>query len=162
MNELTSEDVKCLNALLARLVRNSSYCRSPEEVKPKPSPKVPAKDQVLRDLLAGYSKKYASDAGLQRPSDADLRRMYDVVQADANLTKRIAGLGFGNTGDAYRKAAIKLHILAIMNVLRDGKNIRNDIVHKPGYIPSEQSTSRAIQEYAQADQGISDFLNRKA
>lgn len=103
--------------------------------------------------------KIAAD-GLPYPSDTDLRRMYDVIQADAKLTHRVAGLGFGNSGDAYRKAAIKLRIMELMNVLRDGKNIRNDIVHKPGYIPSEQSTRRALEEYANADKKITEFLNK--
>ena len=98
--------------------------------------------------------------GLPYPSDADLRRMYDVIQADAKLSHRVAGLGFGNSGDAYRKAALKLRIMELMNVLRDGKNIRNDIVHKPGYIPSEQSTRRALEEYANADNKITEFLQR--
>lgn len=96
--------------------------------------------------------------GMSYPSDADLRRMYDVIQADAKLSHRVAGLGFGRSGDAYRKAAIKLRIMELMNVLRDGKNIRNDIVHKPGYIPSEQSTRRALEEYANADSKITEFL----
>lgn len=95
------------------------------------------------------------------PSDADLRRMYDVIQADARLTKKVNGLGFGGTGDAYRKAAIKLRILELMQVLRDGKNIRNDIVHRPGYVPSEQSTARALQEYSQADKAVDKYLAGK-
>lgn len=95
------------------------------------------------------------------PSDADLRRMYDVIQADARLSSRISGLGFGRSGDSYRKAAIKLRIMELMNVLRDGKNIRNDIVHKPGYIPSEESTARALKEYADADSKVTEFLNSR-
>jgi hypothetical protein len=102
----------------------------------------------------------ATSNGLPYPSDADLRRMYDVIQADAKLSHRVAGLGFGNSGDAYRKAAIKLRIMELMHVLRDGKNIRNDIVHKPGYIPSEQSTRRALEEYANADSKITEFLQK--
>lgn len=98
---------------------------------------------------------------VKQPTEAELRRMYDVIQADANLTSRLAGLGFGRTGDSYRKAAIKLQILSLMNVLRDGKNIRNDIVHKPGYIPSEQSAARALQEYANADGDITRYLQEK-
>lgn len=104
----------------------------------------------MRSLVKLAQEKY--------PSDADLRRMYDVVQADARLTRRVAGLGFGNTGDAYRKAALKLRILELLSVLRDGKNVRNDIVHRPGYIPSEQTTARALQEYANADSKITEFL----
>lgn len=96
------------------------------------------------------------------PTDADIRRMYNVIQADAGLTRRIAGLGFGNSGDAYRKAAIKLQIMALMNVLRDGKNIRNDIVHKPGYVPSEQTTDRALAEYEQANAGIDSYLKARS
>ena len=99
--------------------------------------------------------------GMPYPSDADLRRMYDVIQADAALTNRLAGLGFGRGGDSYRKAALKLQIMELMSVLRDGKNIRNDIVHRPGYIPSEQTTARALQEYTNADNRITEFLQRR-
>lgn len=95
------------------------------------------------------------------PSDSDIRRMYDVIQADARLTKKVKGLGFGETGEAYRRAAIKLRILELMQVLRDGKNIRNEIVHRPGYIPSEQSTARALQEYSQADKAVDKYLAGK-
>ena len=105
-----------------------------------------------------FISKFAQE---KYPSDADLRRMYDVVQADARLTRRVAGLGFGNSGDAYRKAALKLRILELLSVLRDGKNVRNDIVHRPGYIPSEQTTARALQEYANADSRITEFLGGK-
>lgn len=97
----------------------------------------------------------------KRPSEAELRRMYDVVQADAKLTNRVAGLGFGRTGDSYRKAAIKLQILELMNVLRDGKQVRNSIVHQVGYIPSEQTANRALQEYQNADAKITEFLSQK-
>ena len=109
---------------------------------------------------ATHAEKPAQPA-VKQPTEAELRRMYDVIQADANLTSRLAGLGFGRTGDSYRKAAIKLQILSLMNVLRDGKNIRNDIVHKPGYIPSEQSAARALQEYANADGDITRYLQEK-
>lgn len=95
------------------------------------------------------------------PSNADLRRMYDIVQADARLTNKLSGLGFGESGDAYRHAALKLHILELMNVLRSGKNIRNSIVHKPGYIPSESSAKRTLQEYANADKALTAYLNRQ-
>ena len=105
--------------------------------------------------------KKSSSTAITYPSEADLRRMYDVIQADAKLTHRIAGLGFGNSGDAFRKAAIKLRIMELMNVLRDGKNIRNDIVHKPGYIPSEQATARALQEYTNANEKITEFLQKR-
>jgi hypothetical protein len=114
------------------------------------------RQDIKNALKTALSKKAA--VVVPSPTDADLRRMYDVIQADARLTHRVAGLGFGNSGDAYRKAAIKLRIMELMNVLRDGKNIRNDIVHKPGYIPSEQSTRRALEEYAKADSKITEFL----
>ena len=110
--------------------------------------------------ILGSMLKKASD-GVPYPKDSDLRRMYDVIQADAKLTHRLAGLGFGNSGDSYRKAAIKLKIMELMNVLRDGKNIRNDIVHRPGYIPSEDSTARALREYANADSKITEFLQSR-
>ena len=92
------------------------------------------------------------------PSDADLRRMYDVVQADARLANRLEGYGFGRNGNAFRRAAIKLKILSLMNLLRDGKNIRNAIVHTPGYIASDQSTDRALKEYAMADRDLTERL----
>ena len=118
------------------------------------------KSGIAKKAVAGLAEK-AAPVQAQHPSEADLRRMYAVIQADARLTSRIAGLGFGNSGDAYRKAAIKLRIMELMNVLRDGKNIRNDIVHKPGYIPSEQATARALQEYTNADNKITEFLHGK-
>lgn len=105
-------------------------------------------------------KKRAAEAN-PRPSDADLRRMYDVIQADAKLTNKLLGMGFGNTGDSYRKAAIKLQIMELMSVLRDGKQIRNSIVHQVGYIPSEQSTARALQEYQNADAKVTSYLQGK-
>lgn len=116
--------------------------------------------KLAKRAVEGLAKK-SSSVQMTYPSEADLRRMYDVIQADAKLTHRIAGLGFGNSGDAYRKAAIKLRIMELMNVLRDGKNIRNDIVHKPGYIPSEQATARALQEYTNANDKITEFLQKK-
>lgn len=117
-------------------------------------------NKIAECAVAGLAKK-ANPTVSPYPSEADLRRMYDVIQADAKLTHRIAGLGFGNSGDAYRKAAIKLRIMELMNVLRDGKNIRNDIVHKPGYIPSEQATARALQEYTNANDKITEFLQKR-
>lgn len=95
------------------------------------------------------------------PSNADLRRMYDIIQADAKLTNKLSGLGFGESGDAYRKAALKLQILELMTVLRSGKNIRNSIVHKPGYVPSEASANRAILEYGNADKALTNYLNSR-
>ena len=114
----------------------------------------PAKEIIERIL-----NKSAADA--KSPSDSDLRRMYDVVQADARLSSQLEGLGFGRTGNAYRNAAIKLRIMSLMNLLRDGKNIRNDIVHKPGYVPSEQSSARALMEYSQAADDLQRYLNAK-
>jgi len=113
----------------------------------------------MKTEISSILAKLAASEAEKQPSDADLRRMYNVIQADARLTRRIAGLGFGDSGDAYRKAAIKLRIMELMSVLRDGKNIRNDIVHRPGYIPTEQATARALQEYANADSRITEFLN---
>lgn len=114
----------------------------------------------MKKTLLSRFFKYAAE-NPPGPSDADIRRMYDVIQADAKLSQRIAGLGFGRSGDAYRKAAIKLRIMELMNVLRDGKNIRNDIVHRPGYVPSEASTARALQEYANADSRLTEFLQSR-
>lgn len=115
-------------------------------------------DRVVVKAIELLAKQAADTA---YPTDADLRRMYDVVQADARLSKRIAGLGFsGKSGDAYRKAAIKLGIMELIHLSKDGKQTRNSIVHTPGYIPSEQTTARALQEYANADSKITEFLQR--
>lgn len=86
-----------------------------------------------------------------RPSKEDLWRMYDIMQADARLAKKVEGLGFGRNGDAYRRAAIKLKVMELARVLQDGKKIRNNIAHKPGYIPSEQDANRALRQYADAE-----------
>lgn len=108
-----------------------------------------AQEKAITPEVAGY------------PSNADLRRMYDIIQADAKLTNKLSGLGFGESGDAYRKAALKLQILELMTVLRSGKNIRNSIVHKPGYVPSESSAKRAILEYGNADKALIAYLNSR-
>lgn len=111
--------------------------------------KAQAQEKATPPEVAGY------------PSNADLRRMYDIIQADAKLTNKLSGLGFGESGDAYRKAALKLQILELMTVLRSGKNIRNSIVHKPGYVPSESSAKRAILEYGNADKALTAYLNSR-
>ena len=95
------------------------------------------------------------------PSDENLRRMYDLVQADAKLDSRIGGLGFGRSGDAYRKAAAKLRVMELVDLLRDGKSIRNRIVHRPGYVPSDNDIQRAIMQYAKANAGIDRALGIK-
>ena len=112
----------------------------------------------VQALVARLTDKTAE---LKSPTEQELRRMYDVVQADARLSQQLEGLGFGRTGNAYRNAAIKLRLMSLMSVLRDGKNIRNDIVHKPGYIPSEQSSARALLEYSQAADELQKYLNAK-
>lgn len=95
-----------------------------------------------------------------RPSKEDLWRMYDIMQADAKLSGKVSGLGFGRNGDALRRAAIKLKVKELVNVLRDGKRIRNRIAHTPGYIPSEQDAGRALRQYADADRKISEIISK--
>lgn len=114
-------------------------------------PPVPPRKGALETLLENLAMKKA-----EAPTDADLRRMYDVVQEDAKLTNTLASHGFGRNGDAYRRAAVKMHVLSLLSLLRDGKNIRNDIVHKPGHVPSIESTNRALAEYRKAH---TDFLS---
>ena len=97
-------------------------------------------------------------AGTERPSDEDLRRMYEIVQADAKLDGRIAGLGFGKGGDAYRKAALKLRIMELAEILKNGKRVRNRIVHAPGYVPPAHVADRTLQEYSKADESLSRYL----
>ena len=89
-----------------------------------------------------------------RPSKEDLWRMYDIMQADARLSGKLKGLGFGGDGAAYRRAAIKMRIMELAKVLRDGKMIRNKIVHTPGYVPSEQDAQRALRQYSDADERL--------
>ena len=100
----------------------------------------------VRTVVAGSEKK--ADA---RPSKEDLLRMYDIMQADARLGSKLKGLGFGDGGDAYRRAAIKMRVMELAKVLQDGKKIRNRIAHTPGYVPSEQDAQRALRQYADAD-----------
>lgn len=109
-----------------------------------------AKDAVKRMASSGREKEAAV-----RPSKEDLWRMYDIIQADARLSGKVRGLGYGGDGDAYRRAAIKLGIKELATVLKDGKRIRNRIVHAPGYIPSESDAGRAIGQYADAERALS-------
>ena len=110
------------------------------------------------DQIVSVAEKSTSAS----PSNEDLRRMYDIIQADARLSDKVSKLGFGNSGDAYRRAAIKLKIMELASVLKDGKKIRNNIVHRPGYIPSERDSERAIAQYAGADSRLSELLGKKA
>lgn len=114
-------------------------------------PKASDKAKKALRKLVGEEKKAEG-----RPSDESLRRMYDIVKADARLGNRLAGMGFGRNGDAYRRAAIKLHIMELARVLKDGKNIRNRIVHAPDYVPSEHDAARALQQYAEAEKKLSE------
>lgn len=98
----------------------------------------------------------------QRPSDENLRRMYDIVQADARLSNKVEGMGFGRNGDAYRRAAVKLRVMELARVLRDGKRIRNDIAHRPGYVPSEADAERAMRQYEEAESRIDEIMGKKA
>lgn len=97
-----------------------------------------------------------------RPSKEDLWRMYDIMQADARLSKKIEGLGFGRSGDAYRRAAIKLKIMELARVVRDGKKIRNNIAHRPGYVPSEHDAQRAARQYAEAEGKVDGLIRKSA
>lgn len=161
-------DSDAIRAIIWQALVDRANARTPNTIQPTVSvpsqekkPKVvqprPAIDPV-QALLAQLTHKTAE---LKTPTEPELRRMYAVVQADAKLSKQLEGLGFGRTGDAYRNAALKLRLMSLMNVLRDGKNIRNDIVHKPGYIPSEQSSARALLEYSQAADELQQYLNGK-
>jgi len=107
-----------------------------------------ASEKAKKAVLDKVEKK------AEGPSNEDLRRMYDIVQADARLSGRIKGLGFGDNGDAYRKAYIKLHVMELARALHDGRRIRNRIVHNPGYIPSEMVANRALKAYADAGGGL--------
>lgn len=99
-------------------------------------------------------KLYAEKAAESMPSDEEIRRMYAVMQADAALDRKISGLGFGQGGDAYRRAAAKLRVMELLKVLQHGKRIRNNIVHRPGYVPSEADAAQALKEYSDADARI--------
>lgn len=112
-----------------------------------------ASDKAKKAVLGKTEKKAGA-----RPSKEDLWRMYDVMQADAKLSKKIEGLGFGRNGDSYRRAAIKLKIMELARVLRDGKKVRNNIVHKPGYVPSKLDADRALAQYADADRKLSEMV----
>lgn len=65
------------------------------------------------------------------PSYEDLRRMYDVVQADARLFRR-------------------LRLLGLADSVRAGRRVRNRIVHQPGYVPSAADADMAIRDYSAA------------
>ena len=93
-----------------------------------------------------------------KPSKEDLWRMYDIMQADARLSKKISGLGFGRSGDAFRRASIKLKVMELARVVRDGKKIRNNIAHTPRYVPSEHEAERALRQYADAEKKISEIM----
>lgn len=98
------------------------------------------------------------DAHDSRPSKEDLWRMYDILQADARLSRKVEGLGFGRTGDAYRRAAVKLKVMELARLVRDGKKIRNDIAHRPGYVPSESEANRSLKQYEAAEKSLSKLL----
>ena len=169
-------DRDAIRAIIWQALVDRANGRTPNTIQPIVPPPAPVehrKRDLLRELaesqrpaenpvqtiLSQLAHKTAEDKSA--PSEPELRRMYDVVQADARLSKQLEGLGFGRTGDAYRNAALKLRLMSLMSVLRDGKNIRNDIVHKPGYIPSEQSSARALLEYSQAADELQHYLNAK-
>lgn len=114
-----------------------------------------ASEKAKKAVLGKIEKKAGA-----RPSKEDLWRMYDIMQADAKLSGKVSGLGFGRKGDAYRKAAIKLRIKELANVVKDGRRIRNRIAHTPGYVPSEQDAGRALRQYSDADRKISEIISK--
>jgi len=83
---------------------------------------------------AGLPERKEKKAGVIDPaiSDTDLRRMYDVVQADARLFRRLKALG-------------------LVEAIRSGRAVRNRIVHQPGYVPSRADSDRALRDYADAE-----------
>lgn len=113
-----------------------------------------------RSFVMSYGdaeRLYGEKSAEYTPSEEELRRMYEVLQADARLDGKVSGLGFGRGGDAYRRAAAKLRVMELVKVLQDGKRIRNRIVHSPGYIPSERDAERAIGEYGEAEKRLSEI-----
>lgn len=110
--------------------------------------------RALRRRIAALSKHISADDALHfaqtphtglperkekrasSPSDADLRRMYDIVQADARLFRRLQALG-------------------LVDSVRAGRRVRNRIVHQPGYIPSEADSDRALRDYDKAERQAS-------
>ena len=117
-------------------------------------------DDIKRIIADRFGTNLTEKNAGARPSKEDLWRMYDIMQADAKLSGKVSGLGFGRNGDALRRAAIKLKVKELANVLRDGKRIRNRIAHTPGYIPSEQDAGRALRQYSDADRKISEIISK--
>jgi len=115
--------------------------------------------ETFAERMAYLLQEKKADA---RPSKEDLWRMYDIMQADARLAKKVEGLGFGRNGDAYRRAAIKLKVMELAKVLQDGKKIRNNIAHRPGYIPSRQDADRVLRQYSDANDRMSELINGNA
>jgi hypothetical protein len=104
----------------------------------------------LKEAIRRYSEKKA-DA---RPSEENLQSMYDIVQADARLSQKLKGMGFGRNGDAVRKAYAKMRLMEMLRLLKDGKRIRNRVVHVPGYVPSYEDAARALRQYADAERRL--------
>lgn len=118
---------------------------------------VPYRDGKQRKFI--MSRRDAEKSASERPSKEDLWRMYDIMQADARLAKKVEGLGFGRSGDAYRKAAIKLKVMELARVVKDGKRIRNNIAHMPGYVPSRHDAERALRQYTEAEKKVDDIAS---
>lgn len=93
-----------------------------------PSDALLVAEREVSPLLAAWYAKRRS----RTPSDTDLRRMYDVVQADARLFRRLKALG-------------------LVEAIRSGRAVRNRIVHQPGYVPSRADSERALRDYADAE-----------
>lgn len=119
-----------------------------------------AKKAILgKTVKKAGMNSHEEKAAASRPSKEDLWRMYDIMQADARLAKKVEGLGFGRSGDSYRKAAIKLKVMELARVVKDGKRIRNNIAHIPGYVPSRHDAERALRQYTEAEKKVDDIAS---
>ena len=145
--------------IVMALANESGQRQIVHEVAGFPDPGISMMDWY-KEMLRMPVKDTEKNAG-SRPSKEDLWRMYDIMQADAKLSGKVRGLGFGRNGDALRRAAIKLKVKELANVINDGKRIRNRIAHTPGYVPSEHDAWRALRQYEDADRKISEIIRSK-
>ena len=96
----------------------------------------------------------ADKADDKTPTREELKRVYDILKADSELSNRIAGLGFGRNGDGLRRAYARMRDTSLVTLLRDGKRVRNMIVHTPGYIPSDDDAKRTLRQYVDANADV--------